>query len=119
MKVVRVKAKRATEEELGIVPKNPTLHDHIIEIQEWIQVERELYEKACADKEPLLLNLTRARVFFLAMRDVPILLDAAIKLNPLPCGHAADCAPQFTRKGVPICLRCEWIKEHSKKRRKS
>jgi hypothetical protein len=48
----------------------------IAEIKGWMTYERELYTRFCEEKNEEALHLTRARVFFMTMRDLPELLKA-------------------------------------------
>jgi hypothetical protein len=94
MKVVKEAFMKSSEAEpeLGCLPKSPKRTERLAEIREWIGVEREQYAEACKKaeesngKEKWMLEIVRARVFFLAMRDMPTLLmwvDEAMK-KPKP-----------------------------------
>jgi hypothetical protein len=88
----------------------------IAEIREWITTERELYAKFVDDENTEALHLCRARVFFLAMRDLPDLLEIAEKTVIMNCGHP-QVDRRWTPKGKEFCVACEWIRADCKEKR--
>jgi hypothetical protein len=90
--------------------------ERIAEIREWLTTEKELYARFCKEANPEALHLVRARVSFMAFRDIPALLDVAEAARPLLCGHPSACLKHYTKRGGEVCLRCEWDKKRSKKK---
>lgn len=89
----------------------------IEEIKGWLDYERELYTRFVQDKDTESLHLVRARVCFMAFRDIPELLTAAESTLPLPCGH-----PQYDQRWLPngkeFCVSCAWIDNEVAKKKK-
>ena len=88
----------------------------ITEIKEWVVAERELYTQFCQEQNEEALHLTRARVFFQAMRDIPDLLHVAEQSVIMRCGHPQSCL-RWTAKGKEFCAVCAWVLADSRKRR--
>ena len=89
----------------------------ITDIKDWLEYERELYTRFVQDKDTESLHLVRARVCFMAFRDLPELLAAAEGTLPLPCGH-----PQYDQRWLPngkeFCVACAWIDNEVAKKKK-